>query len=97
MNTLLTRIQFGLKRFANFRKKLVLDYKKGGKHDHTNPHAIPLELKQKLLNVPIPTSRPKRVETGKEYDNYKGKASLPTADSPNTVHLPSPRFYLPKR
>lgn len=53
MNTLLTQIQFGVKRFANFRKRLVLDYKKGKKHDHTNPHAIPLELKQKLLKVHI--------------------------------------------
>ena len=42
MNMLITRIEFGVKRFAQFRKKLTLDYKKGGKHDHKNPHAIPL-------------------------------------------------------
>lgn len=67
MNTLLTQLQFGVKRFANFRKRLVLDYKKGKKHHHTNPHAIPLELKQKLLKVHIASSRPKRVETGRRY------------------------------
>ena len=39
---LLTRLEFGVKRFKNFRKKLVLDYKKGGKHAHKNPHAIEL-------------------------------------------------------
>jgi hypothetical protein len=53
MNLLLTNIQFGLKRFKNFRKKLILDYKKGKKHAHKNPHAIPLILKQKLLNVNV--------------------------------------------
>lgn len=51
MNSLTTTITFGVKRFKQFRKKLVLDYKKGGKHAHKNPHAIPLVLKQKLLNV----------------------------------------------
>lgn len=51
MNTLLTQIQFGLKRFKNFRKRLVLDYKWGNKHAHKNTHAIPLELKQELLKV----------------------------------------------
>ena len=30
MNTLLTQIQFGIKKFKNFRKRLVLDYKMGG-------------------------------------------------------------------
>ena len=42
MNKLVTNIEFGLKRFKNFRKKLILDYKKGTRHDHANPHAIPL-------------------------------------------------------
>jgi hypothetical protein len=46
MNSLLFNIQYGVKRFKQFRKKLILDYKKGDKHDHTNPHALPLELKQ---------------------------------------------------
>lgn len=34
-----------------FRKKLVLDYKKGNKHTHRNPHAIPLEVKDAILKV----------------------------------------------
>lgn len=34
-----------------FRKKLVLDYKKGDKHTHRNTHAIPLEVKDALLKV----------------------------------------------
>lgn len=51
MNVLLTQIQFGVKRFKHFRKTLILDYKKGGKHDHKNQHALPLELKRKLLDV----------------------------------------------
>ena len=46
MNTLLLNIQYGVKRFRQFRKKLILDYKKGDKHDHRNPHALPLEQKQ---------------------------------------------------
>lgn len=96
MNTLLTQIQFGIKRFANFRKRLVLDYKKGNKHDHTNPHAIPLEIKQKLLKVYIDTSRLKKVEIGRKYDNYKDKASRPTVDLLSTVHVYRPRFYFPE-
>jgi cell shape-determining protein MreC len=46
MNSLLFNIQYGVKRFKQFRKKLILDYKKGDKHAHTNPHALPLEVKQ---------------------------------------------------
>jgi hypothetical protein len=46
MNSLLINIQYGVKRFKQFRKKLILDYKFGDKHAHTNPHALPLELKQ---------------------------------------------------
>ena len=42
MNMLINNITYGMKRFKKFRKKLVLDYKKGGKHAHRNPHAIPL-------------------------------------------------------
>ena len=42
MNKLLTRIDFGVKRFKAFRKKLIHDYKKGSRHDHTNPHALTL-------------------------------------------------------
>ena len=42
MNKLLTRIDFGVKKFKAFRKTLVHDYKKGSRHDHTNPHALPL-------------------------------------------------------
>ena len=51
MNALTTKLTFGVRRFAQFRKKLILDFKKGGKHDHRNTHALPLELKAKLLNV----------------------------------------------
>jgi len=29
----------------------MLDFKRGGKHAHKNPHAMPLALKQELLNV----------------------------------------------
>lgn len=54
-SNLLTTISFGIKRhFKNFRKHLrrdVADYKFGNKHSHKNPHAIPLELKRKLVNV----------------------------------------------
>ena len=45
MNNLVTQLTYGVKRFKNFRKHLVHDYKWGGKHDHRNTHAIPLELK----------------------------------------------------
>lgn len=97
MNTLLTQIQFGIKKFQNFRKRLVLDYKKGGKHDHTNPHAIPLKLKQKLINVHSPRVSPKRAEIGKKSGNWKDRASLPTEGSPNMVLLPPFRLYLSER
>lgn len=35
-------VNFGAKRFKSFVKKLPLDYKKGGRKTHKNPHAIPL-------------------------------------------------------
>ncbi len=68
---LLTTITFGLKRqFKNFRKILkrqALDYKFGNKHTHKNPHAIPLQLKRKLVNVMIIFKiRAKKGVTGKE-------------------------------
>lgn len=54
-SNLLTTVSFGLKRhFKKFRKTLrkeALDFKFGDKHTHKNPHAIPLELKRKLVNV----------------------------------------------
>jgi hypothetical protein len=74
MNNLLTSVNYGVKRFKHFRKKLVLDYKKGSPHDHKNPHAIPLELKQKLLNVRQDLCSPKREAIGRRSENSKGKA-----------------------
>lgn len=73
MNSLLTKLTYGLKRFKQFRKKLVLDYKKGGKHAHKNPHAIPLVLKQKLLNVQRSLFSLKKVGIGKQFDRCKDK------------------------
>lgn len=97
MNTLLTQIQFGIKKFKNFRKRLVLDYKMGGKHDHTNPHAIPLKLKQKLINVHSTRISPKKAEIGKQSGSSKDRASLLSEGSPNMVLLPTSRLYLPER
>lgn len=57
-----------------FRKNLPLDYKKGNKHTHRNTHAIPLNVKDKLLKVIINLSSRKKVVTGKKLDNYKDKA-----------------------
>jgi hypothetical protein len=51
MNFLTLQIQCGIKRYKAFRKTLIQDYKKGKRHEHTNPHAMPNKLKQKLLNV----------------------------------------------
>ena len=74
MNILANKITFGVKKFKQFRKSLVHDYKKGKPQDHKNPHAIPLELKQKLLKVNLETcSRPKE-EIGKRSGNSKGRA-----------------------
>lgn len=44
---------FGVKRFKAFRKHLMTDPKKLGRHEHTNPHAIPFKEKQQLLKVII--------------------------------------------
>lgn len=66
MNRLVLNIEYGLKRFKSFRKKLILDYKKGDKHSHTNPHALPLEVKQSLVNVKDQSRSQKREEIGKE-------------------------------
>ena len=74
MNSLLTTtVAFGIKRFKQFRKKLVLDYKKGGKHAHKNPHAIPLVLKQKLLKVTHSLFSLKKAGIGRQFDRWKGK------------------------
>ena len=97
MNRLVTEISFGVKRFKQFRKKLVLDYKKGGKHAHRNPHAIPLELKQKLLKVNPTLPRLKKEEIGKPSENSKDKASLLTEDSQNMVNILPFRLRLPER
>ena len=69
MNTLTTKIVFEIRRFANFRKRLIHDFKKGGKHDHRNQHALPLELKEKLLNVSLSLSSRKKEEIGKESES----------------------------
>lgn len=73
MNMLLTKIEFGVKRFKSFRKTLTLDYKKGGKHAHKNPHAIPLETKQKLLHVIFVLFRPRKEEIGRKLENLRGR------------------------
>ena len=73
MNMLLTIVEYGVKRFKHFRKQLILDYKKGKRHQHTNPHAMPNELKQKLLNVPHQRCRSIRVVTGKRSDKSRDK------------------------
>ena len=74
MNTLLTRIQFGLKRFKHFRKTLGDDYKKAGDHEYTNSHAIPLQLKEKLLNVNVALGRVKKEEIGRKSESWKDRA-----------------------
>jgi hypothetical protein len=51
MNLLLNKISFAKSFGKKFRKTLPLDYKKGHKHSHKNTHAIPLEVKDKLLKV----------------------------------------------
>ena len=38
----------------SFRKKLPLDYKKGNRHTHKNPHALSLATKDKLVHVQQP-------------------------------------------
>lgn len=86
MNSLLTQIQFGIKRFKSFRKKLVLDYKWGGKHAHKNTHAIPLKLKQKLLNVNVVLNSPRKAETGEPFESWKGKAWLLSVGLRNMVN-----------
>lgn len=42
MNSLVLNIHYNIRHFKSFRKHLIQDYKKGDKHAHTNPHAIPL-------------------------------------------------------
>jgi hypothetical protein len=75
MNTnLLTTITYGLKRgFKKFRKNLTMDFKYGKRHTHKNMHAMPLYLKQKLLNVcNINYQRNKKEETGIKFVKSKG-------------------------
>jgi hypothetical protein len=43
------KAEFGRKFAKTFRKTLPLDYKKGDKHIHKNTHAIPLEVKDRLM------------------------------------------------
>lgn len=46
------RIQATFAKFGqSFRKTLPLDYKKGKKNTHRNPHALPLRVKDDLLKV----------------------------------------------
>ena len=67
MTLSLFKLKQGLFRpFKHFRKNLPLDYKKGGKHDHKNPHAIPLKVKDRLLNVKIIEFSQKKEEIGKK-------------------------------
>ena len=73
MNILVTRLEFGVKKFKAFRKRLVLDYKKGNKHDHKNPHAIPLEIKQKLLNVSHFLSSQRKEVTGRKFESCRDR------------------------
>lgn len=86
-----------MKRFKSFRKKLILDYKKGDKHSHTNPHALPLELKQSLVNVYSESLRQKRAEIGRRFDSYNAEASLPLVDSQSTVAIVEIRVYISTR
>ena len=65
---------FSRKLGKSFRKKLPLDYKKGDRHTHRNTHALPLELKDKLMNVIVNDIHSKtKQETGKKSDNYKDR------------------------
>lgn len=49
-NLLLTHLHFGVRRYANFRKRLPMDFKT---HPpvQKNPHALPVKVKEKLLKV----------------------------------------------
>jgi hypothetical protein len=52
MNMITSRVQMYFASFGQtFRKKLVVDFKKGNKHTHRNTHAMPLHVKSSLLNV----------------------------------------------
>jgi len=42
MNSLVLSLQFGVKRFKQYRKNLPITFKNGDKHAHRNPHAMPL-------------------------------------------------------
>lgn len=58
-----------------FRKTLTLDFKKGNKHTHRNPHALPMKVKDTLLKVfYIIIHSLRKVEIGKKSENIKGKA-----------------------
>ena len=51
---------------------MPLDYKKGDRHTHRNPHALPLKVKHDLMNVYcFFYCRLKEVEIGKEYVNIR--------------------------
>lgn len=72
MNALVLNISFGLKRFKQFRKHVPVDFKRGDKHAHRNPHAMPLQFKQQLLKVPpTPRSR-RRAATGRPSARWSG-------------------------
>jgi hypothetical protein len=53
-----------------------MDYKKGNKHTHRNTHALPLKVKNSLLNVLnifYSVYRQNVEVIGKELDNIKDK------------------------
>ena len=97
MNALLLNISFGLKRFKQFRKHVPVDFKRGDKHAHRNPHAMPLQVKQQLLKVLPIQLRSKKEEIGRPSAKWKGNLSHPTADLPNTVCLSPSRLHFPAR
>lgn len=60
-----------------FRKTLPLDYKKGNKHSHHNPHALPMRVKDSLLKVYLLSSLDEkrwRLETNQIVLKAKPKA-----------------------
>ncbi len=97
MNSLLFNIQYGLARFKSFRKRLILDYKKGDKHSHTNPHAIPLELKQSLLKVSRLLFSRRKAEIGSKLESSNAEVSHLMVDLQNMVKLVLLRVHLPAR
>ena len=52
MKALTLDLQFFVKKGGKaFRKTLPLDFKKGDKHTHRNPHALIMEQKDKMIKV----------------------------------------------